>query len=108
MTIILIVIISAKIVSIFLPISSEIGANCLDVVMVMVTIDTIEFEPNAQDAQAPERGSAGFGIFRTLSQWWMKRSTRACLADLDEALLKDIGITRHDARKELQKSIYLR
>jgi uncharacterized protein YjiS (DUF1127 family) len=105
MTIILIVIISAKIVSIFLPISSEIGANCLDVVMVMVTIDTIEFEPNAQ---APERGSAGFGIFRTLSQWWMKRSTRACLADLDEALLKDIGITRHDARKELQKSIYLR
>jgi uncharacterized protein YjiS (DUF1127 family) len=83
-------------------------------VTVMVTLDTIEFACNSNDgASSPAYRGKGKRLFaarafQVLTWWWMKRSTRAQLEDLDEALLKDIGVTRQEARVELKKSIYLR
>ncbi|WP_190235262.1 DUF1127 domain-containing protein [Allorhizobium terrae] len=77
----------------------------------MVTIDTIECDSESEHVKlTPTRVHGRFarkGIFGAVVMWWMKRSTRANLADLDDALLKDIGVTRAEARQELQKSIYL-
>jgi len=81
--------------------------------MKMVTIDTI------RSAQASDRENA-IGPSRTqrikprvspllarFSRWWMIRSTRAHLAELDDAMLRDVGVTREAAAAELKRSIYL-
>ncbi|MBB4007742.1 DUF1127 domain-containing protein [Allorhizobium taibaishanense] len=42
-----------------------------------------------------------------LALWYRKRCSRRALAELDDHLLRDVGITQHEARRELRKSIYL-
>jgi uncharacterized protein YjiS (DUF1127 family) len=45
--------------------------------------------------------------WRTLAAWlfafWQRHRQRRALLDLDDRMLRDIGISRHDARLEAQK-----
>ena len=38
--------------------------------------------------------------------WWIKRRTRHALIEMTEEQLRDIGITRSEARSEVGKSFY--
>ncbi len=44
---------------------------------------------------------------KTLKTWRQRSRQRRALAMLDEDLLDDIGITRHDVRREISKSFWL-
>ena len=41
-----------------------------------------------------------------LRAWWIKRHTRHALIEMTEEQLRDIGITRSEARSEVGKSFY--
>ncbi|MBB4954152.1 uncharacterized protein YjiS (DUF1127 family) [Agrobacterium vitis] len=79
----------------------------------MVTIDTIEcaarenVTPTAPQASKINLVSGLRRLLSALSRWWMVRSTRASLEDIGDDLLKDVGITRQQARTELKRSTYL-
>ncbi|MCF1481724.1 MULTISPECIES: DUF1127 domain-containing protein [Rhizobium/Agrobacterium group] len=89
--------------------------------MVMVTIDTIilrdaDVAGNAQSSNHHGSGLRGpvwrllknIGTVRgRLKRWQVTRRTRKDLTDLDTCLLRDIGISRDEARLEMRKSIYL-
>ena len=38
--------------------------------------------------------------------WWIKRRTRQALIEMTEDQLRDIGITRNEAQREIGKSFY--
>lgn len=82
-------------------------------VTVMVTIDTIHGETiKGTDLSASKARSLGANTWiararLAMVRWWMLRSTRIHLADLDDHLLRDVGLTRHEAREELKKSFYV-
>lgn len=45
--------------------------------------------------------------FRELvRQWWRRRRTRTMLAQMDDYLLKDIGLTRADAQQEADRPFW--
>ncbi|WP_197433816.1 DUF1127 domain-containing protein [Agrobacterium vitis] len=87
----------------------------------MVTIDTIM--PREADAAGSAQPSDHHGnilrgpVWRLLisiwtvrvrlKRWQVTRRTRKDLTDLDACLLRDIGISRDEARVEMRKSIYL-
>ncbi|BCH65804.1 hypothetical protein RvVAT039_30200 [Agrobacterium vitis] len=89
--------------------------------MVMVTIDTIvlrdtDVAGNAQSSNHHDSVLRGpvwrllknIGTVRgRLKRWQVMRRTRKDLTDLDACLLRDIGISRDEARLEMRKSIYL-
>lgn len=58
----------------------------------------------AQDGSPAVRGSQG----TTLSLWWMRSRTRACMAELDERMLRDLGIGYYDAWRESRKWFWQR
>jgi uncharacterized protein YjiS (DUF1127 family) len=47
------------------------------------------------------------GVFRSilgvLWLWWHRHRSRQLLAEMDERMLKDIGVSRMDAREEARK-----
>jgi uncharacterized protein YjiS (DUF1127 family) len=51
------------------------------------------------------RGIIAF-LLRTLAVWGGRRKQRLDLADLDEHLLRDIGVTRQEARRECEKRFW--
>ncbi|WP_429930052.1 DUF1127 domain-containing protein [Agrobacterium vitis] len=89
--------------------------------MVMVTIDTIVLRDTDAAGSAQSSNHHGsvlrgpvwrllkhIGTVRArLKRWQVTRRTRKDLADLDACLLRDIGISRDEARLEMRKSIYL-
>ena len=46
-------------------------------------------------------------IARTIALWFARRRQRRDLAELDEHLLKDIGVTREQAAREAAKPFWL-
>jgi uncharacterized protein YjiS (DUF1127 family) len=42
-----------------------------------------------------------------VSQWQMKRQGRLVLRELDDSQLRDIGVTREEAMKEVKKSLFI-
>lgn len=44
------------------------------------------------------------GILARISRWRSKRRTRRCLADLEPWMLRDIGVTRAEAMREVRVS----
>ena len=51
------------------------------------------------------RGIVAF-LLRTLAVWGDRRRQRLDLADLDDHLLRDIGVTRQEARRECAKRFW--
>lgn len=75
----------------------------------MVTIDTI----GAANGNRVEAGREGVwsGFWKRLAHafhlWRRQRVTRARLADLSDAQLRDIGLTFEQAQREVNKSRFL-
>ncbi|WP_421593692.1 DUF1127 domain-containing protein [Shinella sp. M27] len=69
-----------------------------------MAIDTIfiegEFKRPASIRGLLYRSSLG------VRAWWVKRRTRHALVEMTEEQLRDIGITRSDAQREIGKSFY--
>lgn len=90
-------------------------------VVEMVTIDTISVQSDGDDRRCisdeagkyrdlehPARLTRAIGALMTsLALWCRKRRSRLTLADLDDRLLQDVGLTQSEAQAELRKSIYL-
>ena len=49
---------------------------------------------------------AARGGLRILSEWRKRAASRRGLANLDDHLLRDIGVTRSDAERELMKPFW--
>ena len=45
-------------------------------------------------------------VFRVIDRWMERGRQRRALADLDDRLLKDIGIARSDAAREIDKPFW--
>ena len=46
------------------------------------------------------------GLLAAVAAWRVRRATRGMLAELDEHGLKDIGVSRHEARVESSKPFW--
>ena len=55
----------------------------------------------------PSISSFTGGLFDRIDSWKRRRAQRKTLASLDDRLLDDIGIARHDAAKEAAKPFWL-
>lgn len=57
-----------------------------------------------------KRPSSAHGMFHrawlAVRAWWLKRRTRQALIEMTEDQLRDIGITRSEAQREIGKSFY--
>ena len=47
-------------------------------------------------------------LLETLTWWYQRHRQRTALADLDDRLLNDIGLTRADVAREVRKSFWQR
>jgi uncharacterized protein YjiS (DUF1127 family) len=60
--------------------------------------------------RAPARPSRPLlhGVVLAISGWWIRHRTNTELSELDEAMLRDIGIDRpgRDARRELERQLW--
>ncbi|MFT4184067.1 MAG: DUF1127 domain-containing protein [Rhizobium sp.] len=79
----------------------------------MSTIDSIR--PTRGIVAAPAAHSAGpiwstsramRGLLSSFALWLQKRETRSTLRDLTDDQLRDIGLTRREARTEVSKSFF--
>jgi uncharacterized protein YjiS (DUF1127 family) len=69
----------------------------------IMTIDAIYVESSSRHRTMGARLHHGWLACRA---WYIKRRTRRALAEMTEGQLHDIGITRSQARREIQKSFY--
>lgn len=61
-----------------------------------------------QDLTCQALGKAARGIFDALAAGWDRSRQRRVLAELDERMLRDIGITRTEVAREMNKSFWQR
>jgi uncharacterized protein YjiS (DUF1127 family) len=47
------------------------------------------------------------GLFTVLRTWYLRTRERQALAELDEHLLRDCGLTREQARREADKPFWM-
>ncbi|MGF0538385.1 DUF1127 domain-containing protein [Agrobacterium sp. ES01] len=85
----------------------------------LVTIDTIYPDGYQREslfrstgdmlAPAPmpvtRRGAAG--LWQMLVNWSARRRSRLALRELDDTMLRDIGISRQQVREEVRRSLFL-
>lgn len=66
---------------------------------------TVTLLPNRSEtlAEAPSPGRGVFALLRRLWRWNDRHRQRLDLADLDDRMLDDIGITRGMAERECRK-----
>lgn len=69
-----------------------------------MAIDTI-FAPAAPKGGASLKTVILYG-WRAVRAWPIKRQTRYRLLDLTDEQLRDIGVSRSEARREVEKSFY--
>ena len=60
-------------------------------------------EPAALPHRPPAPGAGPSGAFRRFLRWYDRYLQRRTLAELDERLRDDIGLTREDIRRECRK-----
>lgn len=68
----------------------------------------------AGPANGPDRGFAPVDyyparrwyVLRTIEVWWQRQRERARLAQLDDRMLKDIGLVRGDIDTEINKGFW--
>lgn len=60
----------------------------------------------AQGWIVPPAGEPQPGWVALVRQWWRRSRTRDGIAELDEHLLRDIGLTRFDAMVESRKHFW--
>ncbi len=66
------------------------------------------FRPKAVARAVPRRRETLRGrLFRAFRDWRRKRRSRRRLADLDDRMLRDIGLSPGDAMREVRKSFPL-
>lgn len=56
--------------------------------------------------QTAGRSAFFLEALRVWSAWMERRRQRWALARLDDALLRDVGLTRHDVRLEVEKPFW--
>ena len=61
-----------------------------------------------QDLTFQAVGKAARGIFDALVAGWDRSRQRRVLVELDERMLRDIGITRTEVAREMNKSFWQR
>lgn len=69
-----------------------------------MTIDTI-FVAGTVNRTKSTRGPF-YRPWLAVRTWWLKRRTRQALIEMTEDQLRDIGITRSEAQREIGKSFY--
>src|SRR5215470_18006902 len=64
--------------------------------------------PGETQWQAPQRRLSGFlsGMRATLREWRWRKNGRLELARLDARMLRDIGLTRAEAEREINKPFW--
>jgi len=69
-----------------------------------MAIDTIFVESGVKLSGSPRilLARASLGV----RAWWVKRRTRHALVEMTEEQLRDIGVSRSEARREIGKSFY--
>ncbi len=60
------------------------------------------------NAAAPATASAGIGqlasrLLGAIRRWWMVRQAMADIAEMDEATLRDLGLTRYELREAARR-----
>ncbi|MCJ8052032.1 DUF1127 domain-containing protein [Shinella curvata] len=69
-----------------------------------MAIDTIFVQGDIEHSRSTR------GLFHrawlAVRAWWLKRRTRQALIEMTEDQLRDIGITRSEAQREIGKSFY--
>ncbi len=60
-----------------------------------------------QSPRLPVIATLAISFAHAVTVWETRRRTRNHLKDLDDHLLADIGLTRHDARKEAQRPFWM-
>lgn len=69
-----------------------------------MTVDLPILRPRATFPRRVPLPAAGLGgAFRRFMRWYDRYLQRRALADLDERLLRDVGLTRADARRECRR-----
>ena len=69
-----------------------------------MAIDTIFVEGGVQRRYSPSL--LLHRAWLVVRAWWVKRRTRHALVEMTEDQLRDIGVTRSEARREIGKSFY--
>ena len=69
-----------------------------------MAIDTIFIEGDFK-RPASIRGLL-YRAWLAVRAWWVKRRTRHALVEMTEEQLRDIGVSRSEARREVGKSFY--
>jgi uncharacterized protein YjiS (DUF1127 family) len=62
------------------------------------------WSPAEPETALPPRRRSAIGRLR---EAWQRRRTRSYLTELDDRMLKDIGVTRVEARREASKPFWL-
>jgi uncharacterized protein YjiS (DUF1127 family) len=68
---------------------------------------TPNWTPLAPEASCPQHAPRRQSALERLREGWQRRRTRAYLTQLDERMLKDIGVTRVEAAREAAKPFWL-
>lgn len=69
-----------------------------------MTIDAMYIEGSLRRRYSLRR--ALYCAWMVLRAWSVKRRTRHALVEMTDEQLHDIGVTRHEARREIEKSFY--
>ena len=69
-----------------------------------MAIDTIFVQGDIESSSSTQRPL--YRAWLAVRAWWLKRRTRQALIEMTEDQLRDIGITRSEAQREIGKSFY--
>lgn len=69
-----------------------------------MAIDTIFVQGDIERPSSTPRSL--YRAWLAVRAWWLKRRTRQALIEMTEDQLRDIGITRSEAQREVGKSFY--
>lgn len=69
-----------------------------------MAIDTIFLESEVRRSRSV--GVFPYRMWLAVRAWWIERRTRHALIEMTDDQLRDIGVTRSEAQREIGKSFY--